>query len=168
MNPTELIVGNLCSVIAMVTDSLSAAQPTAKKILAVQTLSQLSYFTGAVILGGYSAAVQNAVSILRNLAAVFDIRNAWIEWFLVGLGVALGIVFNNLGLMGWLPIIASAQYSIAIFRFRNNERALKLSLLISSAMFAVFSVAILNFVGVVTNTVVAVTAGFSLCRRKNG
>lgn len=168
MNPTELIVGNLCSVIAMVTDSLSAAQPTAKKILAVQTLSQLSYFTGAVILGGYSAAVQNAVSILRNLAAVFDIRNAWIEWFLVGLGVALGIVFNNLGLMGWLPIIASAQYSIAIFRFRNNERALKLSLLISSAMFAVFSVAILNFVGVVTNTVVAVTAGFSLGRRKNG
>ena len=168
MNPTELIVGNLCSVIAMVTDSLSAAQPTAKKILAVQTLSQLSYFTGAVILGGYSAAVQNAVSILRNLAAVFDIRNAWIEWFLVGLGVALGIVFNNLGLMGWLPIIASAQYSIAIFRFRDNERALKLSLLISSAMFAVFSVAILNFVGVVTNTVVAVTAGLSLGRRKNG
>lgn len=168
MNPTELIVGNLCSVIAMVTDSLSATQTTAKKILAVQTLSQLSYFTGAVILGGYSAAVQNAVSILRNLAAVFDIRNAWIEWFLVGLGVALGIVFNNLGLMGWLPIIASAQYSIAIFRFRDNERALKLSLLISSAMFAVFSVAILNFVGVVTNTVVAVTAGLSLGRRKNG
>lgn len=168
MNPTELIVVNLCSVIAMVTDSLSAAQPTAKKILAVQTLSQLSYFTGAVILGGYSAAVQNAVSILRNLAAVFDIRNAWIEWFLVGLGVALGIVFNNLGLMGWLPIIASAQYSIAIFRFRDNERALKLSLLISSAMFAVFSVAILNFVGVVTNTVVAVTAGLSLGRRENG
>lgn len=168
MDPTALIIGNLFSVAAMVTDSLSAAQKTAKKVLAVQLLSQFSYCAGSVILGGYSAAVQNVVSSLRNLAAIFDIRNALLEWFLVGLGVVLGIAFNNLGLMGWLPIIASAQYSIAIFRFRDNERALKISFLISAVLFAVFSGVILNFVGVVTNTVVGISTAVSLYRDRNG
>ena len=167
MNPTAWIIGNLFSVAAMVTDSLSAAQKTARKVLAVQILSQLSYCAGAVILGGYSAAVQNAVSILRNLAAICSFRHPLVEWFLVGLGVVLGIAFNNLGLMGWLPIIASTQYSIAIFRFRNDGRKLRISFLISAAMFAVFCVVILNFVGVVTNTVVAVTAAVSLYKERN-
>ena len=81
--------------------------------------------------------------------------------------MVLGIAFNNLGLMGWLPIIASTQYSIAIFRFRNDGRKLRISFLISAAMFAVFSVVILNFVGVVTNTVVAVTAAVSLYKERN-
>lgn len=162
MNPVFLILGNLCSLVTMFTDSLSAVQKKSKSVLAVQNISQLFYCIGAILLQGYSGAVQNAVSILRNLAAIYDLGNSFLEWLLIGLGVVLGIVFNNVGIMGWLPMIASTQYSIAIFRFRDNARALKISLLISAAMFVVFSAVILNIVGVVTNAVVAVTTLISL------
>lgn len=164
MNYITLILGNLCSIFAMVSDSASAAQKTHAGVLRVQNISQLCYCTGAILLGGYSAAVQNAVSILRNIVAIRNISKPAVEWFLVGLGVVLGIVFNNLGLLGWIPIIASAQYSIAIFRFKDNDRALKVSFFISASMFAVFSVVILNLVGVVTNSVVAISTVLALIR----
>jgi len=66
MNSVSLIIGNLCSLLAMITDSISATRKTPKGVLLVQSLSQLIYCIGTVVLKGYSGAVQNAVSILRN------------------------------------------------------------------------------------------------------
>lgn len=157
MNEIHLIIGNVCSLLAMVTDSVSSTRKTAKGVLLVQSLSQLIYFIGTVVLKGYSGAVQNAVSILRNFVAIRDIRNKYVEWALVGLGVVLGLAFNNLGFMGLLPVIANFQYTIAVFRFQDNQRALKISFAIAVGMFAVFNIAIFNVVGVVSNSVVFVT-----------
>ena len=157
MNEIHLIIGNVCSLLAMVTDSVSSTRKTAKGVLLVQSLSQLIYFIGTVVLKGYSGAVQNAVSILRNFVAIRDIRSKYVEWALVGLGVVLGLAFNNLGFMGLLPVIANFQYTIAVFRFQDNERALKISFAIAVGMFAVFNIAIFNVVGVVSNSVVFVT-----------
>lgn len=157
MNEINLIIGNVCSLLAMVTDSISSTRKTAKGVLLVQSLSQLIYFIGTVVLKGYSGAVQNAVSILRNFVAIRDIRNKYVEWALVGLGVVLGLAFNNLGFMGLLPVIANFQYTIAVFRFQDNQRALKISFAIAVGMFAVFNIAIFNVVGVVSNSVVFVT-----------
>ena len=157
MNEINLIIGNVSSLLAMVTDSISSTRKTAKGVLLVQSLSQLIYFIGTVVLKGYSGAVQNAVSILRNFVAIRDIRNKYVEWALVGLGVVLGLAFNNLGFMGLLPVIANFQYTIAVFRFQDNQRALKISFAIAVGMFAVFNIAIFNVVGVVSNSVVFVT-----------
>ena len=162
MNILNIVIGNICSLLAMVTDSASSVQKTVSRVLLVQTASQLIYGIGAVILRGYSAAIQNAVSILRNLVAIKKIQNKVIEWVLVILGVILGLYFNNLGWMGLLPIVANLQYTISIFRFQNNDTALKISFLISALMFTVFSLVIYNFVGVFTNFVVAVTTFISL------
>lgn len=162
----NLIVGNLCSLLAMGTDSLSSTQKTTKGVLLVQSLSQLIYGIGTAILGGYSGAVQNAVSILRNFVAIRGIKNRYLEWFLVALGVVLGVAFNNLGLLGLLPVVANLQYTLVIFRCGGNQRLLKISFMISVGMFALFNLAILNLVGAVTNLAVVVTTGVVLIRTR--
>ena len=157
MNTMSIIIGNVCSLLAMVTDSISSTRKTAKGVLWVQNLSQLIYCTGSFILKGYSACAQNLVSILRNLVAIKGINSKAIEWFMVVLGVALGIGFNNLGFVGLLPVIANLQYTLVVFKFKDNERALKISFVFCCILFAVFNLFILNFVGVVTNLFVIVT-----------
>ena len=157
MNEINLIIGNVCSILAMATDSISSTRKTTKGVLLVQSLSQLIYFIGTVVLKGYSGAVQNAVSILRNFVAIREVQNKYVEWILAGLGVVLGLAFNNLGLMGLLPVIANFQYTIAIFRFQDNERALKISFAIAIGLFAIFNLAIYNVVGMLSNSVVFVT-----------
>lgn len=165
MDILNIIAGNICSLLAMATDSLSAAQKTVTRVLWVQCLSQLIYCIGAIVLKGYSAAVQNAVSIIRNFVAIKKIDSKAVQWFLVILSVILGLFFNNLGWMGLVPVIANLQYTVAIFRFQNNDKALKISFLISALMFTCFSLVIYNFVGVVSNFVVAATTFISLVKR---
>ena len=94
MNP-NIIIGNLCPLLAMGTNAISSTRKTAKGMLLFQSLSQVIYFGCALILRGYSAAVQNVVSIIRNLVAIKNIKSKVIEWVLIVLGVILGIVFNN-------------------------------------------------------------------------
>ena len=91
----------------MATDSISSTRKTPKSVLWVQNASQLFYCIGAIILKGYSGAVQNVVSIIRNLIVIRDINSRFLEWTLLILGVFLGLFFNNLGGVGLLPNTAT-------------------------------------------------------------
>ena len=162
----NIILGNVCSLLAMVTDSVSSTRKTAKGVLLVQCLSQLFYGVGTILLKGYSSTAQNLVSILRNIVAIRKIESRAVEWALVFLGVALGIGFNNLGLIGYLPVVANLEYTLAVFKFKDNERALKIAFAVCVGLFIFFNLAILNFVGVAANVVVMVTTLVSLFRQK--
>ena len=166
MNSISILIGNICSLLAMGTDAISSTRKTAKGVLVVQCLSQLIYGIGTVVLKGYSGAAQNLVSIIRNLVAIRQIKSRAVEWILAALGVVLGLCFNNLGWMGVLPVVANFQYTLAIFRFQDNERALKTSFMVSVALFGIFNLAIFNIVGFCTNMVVAVTTAIYLIRTR--
>lgn len=74
------------------------------------------------------------------------------------------ITDSNRGLLGWLPIIANFEYSVAVFKLRDNERALKLAFIVNMVLFAVFSAVIMNFVGVLSCSVITVTTAVSLVK----
>ena len=162
----NIIIGNLCSLLAMITDSISSTRKSTKEVLLFQSLSQIIYCVGTVILKGYSGAVQNLVSLFRNIFALSGKKSKALEWVFVALGVILGLALNNLGLMGLLPVIANFQYTIAIFRFKDNERALKISFLICVAMFIGFNAVIYNVVGVISNTVIFITTAAAIIKKK--
>lgn len=148
----------------MAADSVSGTRKKHGEILAVQIVSQVFYGAGSILLKGYSGTAQNVVAILRNLAAMKNVKSRVTEWTLILLGVILGVAFNNRGLIGWLPIIANLEYSIAVFRYKNNEKLLKLAFIINMLMFSVFSAFIMNYVGIAANLFVAVTTAISMMR----
>ena len=160
----NLIIGNLCTLLAMGANALSSTRKSAKGVLAVQSVGQLIYLLSAIVLRGYSAAVQNAVSVLRNIAAIRNVKSKVIEWALTIAGVVLGVWFNNRGLIGLLPVLGNLQYTLAIFRIKDNERLLKISFLISVASFLVFNIVLYNFVGLISDTIVVITTAIVLIR----
>ena len=166
MHPIQLIIGNLCSLLAVFTDSISATRKTTRGVLLVQSVSQIIYGIGSAVLGGYSGAVQNAMSVLRIFVAIKKIDSKALKWVMVILGVVLGALVNNLGSWGWLPILANLEYTLAVFYFKDNQRALKIAFLISVVLFAVFNGIILSIVGVVTNMIVLITGIIALVREK--
>ena len=166
MTKAEVIAGNIFSLFAMISDSISGTREKHSEIMAVQIVSQFFYAASSIVLKGYSSTVQNVVAVFRNFAAMKNVKSKALEWGLILAGVVLGIVFNNRGLLGWLPVIANLEYSIAVFRFKDNEKALKLAFIINMVMYAVFSFVIMNYVGTVSCTVIALTTAVSLIRTK--
>lgn len=164
MDTLALITGNLCTVIGMIINAFSATRKTTKSVLRTQNLSQLFYCSGSVVLKGYSGAVQCIISILRNFTALRNINSKAVEWLLIALGVVLGVVCNNRGFIGLLPVIGNLQYTLAVFRIRENEWALKLSFLFSVLAFAVFNAAIFNFAGAASDLVVVITTAAVLVK----
>ena len=158
------IVGNLCTLLAMGTNAFSSTRKTAKDVLRVQNLGQAIYFISAIALKGYSAAVQNVVSVLRNLAAIRDIKSKAVEWILTIAGVVLGIVFNNRGLLGLLPVLGNFQYTLAIFRVKGNEWLLKISFFVSTAAYVAYNLVIRNYVGVASDSFVLITTAIVLLK----
>ena len=145
----------------MVADSFSSSRKTVRGMLLVQCLGLGFFAASSICLKGYSAAVQNVVGIFRNLLASSKYQSKKLDWVMVGLAVGLGLLFNNLGLIGTLPVIGNLEYTVAMFRVKDNERVLKFAFLVSICMYAVFNLYIKNFVGLIANIVViSVTASF--------
>lgn len=149
-----LIAGNVFSLLGMGADVISTSRKSAKGVLWVQTLGQVLYTISCACLKGYSAVVQHAVSVARNLVAIRGVQNKAVEWGFVGAAFVLGTLFNNLGIVGWLPIIANFVYSVAVFRFKEDGCALKKALLLTLVLYAAFNLSIQNYVGVLSNGVV--------------
>ena len=161
---SEIIIGNVCSVFAMISDSMSGTRKKKSQMLGIQIISQFFYAVGSFILKGYSSVVQNVVAVLRNLAGIKEVKSRAVEWALILLGVILGAVFNNREVIGWLPIVANLEYSVSIFRFKDNYRALKVSFIINMVLYSVFSFVILNYVSGIANLVVAITTTVALVK----
>lgn len=162
----DVLIGNVCSVGAMLTDTVSGTRKTKKGILLVQCISQLFYIASSLVLKGYSATVQNAVAIVRNLFAVKGKTSKTVQWVLIILPVVLGIYFNNRGIIGILPVIANLEYSVCVFAFADDHVKLKYAFAINCAMFCVFNFAILNFVSGVACIVIVATTLISAVKEK--
>lgn len=153
-----IIIGNILALCAMITDSISTTRKKHTEILGIQIISQFFYGAESIVLKGYSATAQNLVAVFRNLAAMKNIKSKVLEWILILAGAVLGLIFNNLGLMGLLPVIANFEYSVAVFRLKDRPHALKVAFGINAVMFGIFNVVIKNYVGVVANFIVAATS----------
>ncbi len=168
MIKTAIIVGNFFTLCAMLSDSVSGTRKKRSEILAVQILSQFFYGVSSIALKAYSSTAQNIVAVFRNFAAMKNVKSKAVEWSLILAGVALGVVFNNRGALGWLPIIANLEYSISVFKLKENEKALKLAFIINRVLYAIFGLVVMNYVGVLSCTVISITTAVSLFKAEKG
>lgn len=166
----EIICGNIASILAGISDSVSATRKTNKGVLLVQCISQVFYAAAAIFLKGYSALMQNAVAVVRNLYGVYGKGRKAVEWALLILAFVLGVVFNNRAWVGLFPVIANMEYSVAVFRFKEQPKLLKLALALNMLLYTVFSIVILNYIGALLNFtvgIITVVEAFRMHRKES-
>lgn len=162
----SIIIGNLVSLIAVFFAILNGTRKTKKEMIVCDIGSASFYTIADLILKGYSGVVQNAVGILRNLAALYLPDKKYISWFLVVAAVVLGIYFNNRGLIGLLPVASSCWYSICIIDKNASHQKMKVSLILNSTAFLIYSAVLLNLVGVISNLLVVSSTTFAIIKNK--
>ena len=114
MTGTSITVGNIPSLCAAVSDSISGTRKKHKEIMAIRIVSRFFYGASSIVLKGYSSTAQNAVAVFRILAAMKKVESRVLEWILIAAGVVLGIAS--------CAVIAIATSISLIKTIRKNVR----------------------------------------------
>lgn len=154
---TAVIIGNVLTIIAIFFTYLNGTRKNKRDMIICDMGAAVGFTVADLVLKGYSGVVQNLVATIRNIVVLFFPKDKYIKWVLLVCGVVFGILFNNLGLVGLLPVVSAFWYSFCVINTNISARTLKFALVLNSISFAVYSIVILNFVGIVSNAGVAFT-----------
>ncbi|MCX4249491.1 MAG: YgjV family protein [Bacilli bacterium] len=138
-----VVVANIIALIGSVFMVLASYVKSDKRCVILQSFQIFMFIISNIILKGITGVVINSLSLLRNIFAYKQKLNNYIKYMILGFMVVLSIMFNNLGIVGYLPIIGTTVFTI----FINNEDTFKfrLSLSFSILMWLIYDVYIMSY-----------------------
>lgn len=105
-----LIIGNVIALVASLLMVYSGILKEKKKILYVQTVQIGLSVASNIVLGGITGAIINAISMIRNIICYKEKLGTKEKIIITILSVSLSLIFNNLGLIGILPVVSTVTY----------------------------------------------------------
>ena len=109
-----IIVGNAIAFISAMIMVLAGLMQNKKKIILTETIHIALAVVSDLVLGGITGAIVNLVSMLRNYLCYKDKLNTPLKIIIIVVASVLTIWFNNLGLIGYLPLISIITYTYFI------------------------------------------------------
>ena len=106
----NIIIGNSIATIASVLMIYVGMIKERKKILFVQILQIMLLVISNFVLGGIVGGIINIICVIRNILSYYDKLDLKWKIILSVLSVGLSITFNNLGMIGLLPMFSTVLY----------------------------------------------------------
>ena len=126
----QIIIGNIIALIASILMVLAGFQKKKKKILFIQIIQIALSVISNLVLGGYTGAIINAVSCVRDILCYKEKMGDKEKIIIIILAVGLSFAFNNLGWIGLSPLVATVVYII----FMNTKDVVRFKILIIFSM----------------------------------
>ena len=126
----QIIIGNILALIASTIMVYSGYLKEKKKIIYIQTIQIGLSVLSNIILGGITGAIINAISCIRNILCYKGKLNNLAKTILIILAVILSLSFNNLGIIGLLPLVSTTTYILLM----NTKDVIKFKYLIIFTM----------------------------------
>lgn len=171
MNNATVVIGNIVAAAGSLCLFSSTAAKDKNGILKRQAAGSFFLLASSIILKGYSGAIQDAVGLIRNIVILAGKNSKIVSILLIAAGVIPGIVFNNNGLWGILPVFANLEFACVTLYPKSNETAMKASIAVSTLCWAVYCFIIHNYVSTCVNIVTASSAiifvAKALLKKKN-
>ena len=151
-----ILIGNILALIASIVMVVASYIKNKEKFLIVQSIQIFLFVLSNIVLGGYSGAIVNALSVLRNLLCYKNrLTKTWIIILCI-LMIVLSTIYNTNGLIGLLPIIASVMFTVNINT--KNALSLKIMVVISFTLWLIFDFAIKSYVSSLFDGIGIITA----------
>lgn len=75
-----------------------------------------------IALFAYAAAVTNSIALIRNILACKNKLTSQMTFALSAVCIIVGWYINNLGIVGWIAVIASTSYTIFMYTTKNAQQ----------------------------------------------
>lgn len=175
-----LIIANVLSLIGNTLAAVSAILKTKRNVLLVQSSNHFLEIIAQFMTAAYSGMVQEVLSLTRNVVFLFVkaekkktkliISVLCVLAGLVG-GIVLNVLLSGNVLYGYLPIVATTVYGVCVIlsytlklETEKGELLLKSGLLFNVICWAIYSLFVKLYPGVVFNCISVVFCVYSIIR----
>ena len=158
---TYLIIGNVFSLLSAICIALSAIKKSKKDFMYWQIGDTAFGIVANIALYAYAALVISIVCFIRNILSYQNKLTKTITCILLLLSVVIGLFANNRGVIGWLPIIASASYTICIY-ITKNEQQMRWALIFNMLLWFVHNAYVQAYPSAVANIVLCFWTAFQV------
>lgn len=139
----KIILGNIIAFLAASLAIIVGIIKNKNKILHIQNIQYIAFAISNIILGGVSGIITNLISILRNILCYKEKLTNTISTLIILISVILTLKFNNLGLIGLLPLIANSIYTI--FLNTKDEFKFKILIIVTMTLWIIYDLTIKSY-----------------------
>lgn len=164
-----IIIGNIISLIAAVFTVSAAISKHRKQIYGFQTLECLTMAIASAFFLSFSGITTFLFNALRNALLVYDKFTKGLCILFLILLTTLGLIFNNLGLLGLMPVVTTVCYTLGTYLF-HKDISIKLNSFVNLTLWAIYDFFILDYVTAIVDSIAAVctiVATIIMCRTQN-
>jgi len=144
-----LILGNVFSFLASLCTAISVVKKNKTDFMHWQVGNTIFAILTNLTLLSYSGVTTNSVSFIRNMLAYKNKLSFIRTLIILIVSLSLGFIFNNRGLIGILPVLSSATYTLSIF-LTKNEQPLRYVLIVDLSVWATYYLYIQAYPSVIT------------------
>ena len=162
-----LIIGKIIALTASLFMVYSGILKEKKKILYVQTVQIGLSVVSNIVLGGITWAIINAISMIRNIICYKEKLGTREKIIITILAVVLSLIFNNLGIIGILPVISTVTY-VWLMNVKD-VRKFKLLIAFTMLMWLIYDVIIKSYTSALfdfANLIANVATAFQIRKSK--
>ena len=139
----NIIIGNIIALIASILMVYSGIIKKKEKIVYIQTVQIMMSVLSNVVLGGKTGAIINALNCLRNILYSKNKLHKKERIIIIILAIILSLSFNNLGLIGILPLISTIAYTMLMNI--KDIRKFKLLNIFTMTMWLIYDISIKSY-----------------------
>ena len=161
----RLIIGNILALIASLLFVYSGILKKKNKIIIAQSIQKALSTISNIVLKGYSGAIVHAISFIRNILCYYEKLYLSVKIIITIITIILTYLFNNLGLIGILPLISSILY----LWFMDIKDIVKFKYLMLSTilLWGIYDFTVQSYTSFLFNIISAIATIISIIQVKN-
>lgn len=159
-----IISANIIALIAAILMVYSGIIKKKSKILFIQTIQCGLSIISNILLGGISGAIINGVSCIRNILFYKNKLNTFIKIIISIITIIITIKFNNLKIIGLLPLISTLSY-LWLMNTKNIIR-FKLLIMFTMILWAIYDFSIKSYTSTIFDIGTFITNFISIIQIK--
>lgn len=149
---TNLLIGNVISLIAALFTILSSLGHGRKKIYGFQGIQCFLMAVASIFFGSLSGMTTFLLCAVRNAVLAYDRYTKRIFILFLILIPALGVLSNNREMVGMLPVVTTIIYSVGQY-YLHSDVKIKGNIALNLLLWAIYDFMVFDIVSAVVDTV---------------
>ena len=160
-----LILGNIFSFLSAICIAVSVIKQSKKDFMYWQIGDTLFGIIANIALCANAALVISIICLIRNILSYLNKLTKHITIFLLIISLVVGLYANNLAIIGLLPIVASASYTICIY-LTKNEQQMRYALFVNMLLWFIHNLYVQAYPSAIANIVLCGWTVFQIIKNQ--